>query len=57
MIETYSPGFLHKNAKLALNNDLEVKGLVQISIFEFGLRVYSTRYTERNTKINIECPQ
>ena len=27
------------------------------SVIESGLRVYSTRYTEQNTKINIECPQ
>ena len=25
-----------------------------ISIIEFGLKVYSTRYTEHNTEINIE---
>ena len=28
-----------------------------ISIIKFVLRVNSTRYTEHNTKINIECPQ
>ena len=28
-----------------------------ISIIEFGLRVYSTRYTAHNAEINIECPQ
>ena len=28
-----------------------------VSIIEFGLRVYSTRYTEHNTEINIEGPQ
>ena len=28
-----------------------------ISIIEFGLKVYSTRYTEHNTKITVECSQ
>ena len=28
-----------------------------ISIIEIGLKVYSTRYIEHNTEINIECFQ
>ena len=33
------------------------QGSGTISIIEFGLSVCSTKYTEHNTKINIECPQ
>ena len=33
---------------------MDVKVLVQILIIEFGLRAYSTRYNENNTKISIE---
>ena len=33
---------------------MEVKVPTQISIIVFRLRVYTTRYTEHNKKINIE---
>ena len=35
--------------------DYECQSSGSISIIEFGLRVNSTRYTEHNTEINIEC--
>ena len=47
MINADSPNFCTKNDNM---------GLGSISII-FVLRVNSTRYTEHNTKINIECPQ
>ena len=54
-IEDYSPGFCTTGLSLDLNNDVEVKVLAKISTIEFGLKVYSTRYTsEYTTKINIE---
>ena len=32
---------------------MEIKVLVRISIIELGLKVYSTRYAEHNTKTNV----
>ena len=49
-IGDYSPGFCTTGLSLDLNNDVEVKVLAQISIIEFGLKVYSTRYTNEYTK-------
>ena len=56
MIEVYSPGFCPKKAKIGLEQCLFGQSSGTISIIEFGLRKYSTRYTEHNTKINIESP-
>ena len=52
MIDWLQSRFINK--KEDLNNAMKAIVLVQISIIAFGLRVYSTRYIERNTEINIE---
>ena len=54
LIEAYSPGFWTKRLELGLE---QWQSSGTISIIVFGLRVYSTRYIEHNTKINIECTQ
>ena len=49
--------FLHKKVNMELEQWPWGQSSGAISIIEFGLSVYSTRYNEHNTKINIEGRQ
>ena len=57
LIEAYNPGFCTTGLNLGLEQWSWGQSSGAISIIEFVLRVNSTRYTEHNTKINIEGPQ
>ena len=57
LIEAYSSGFCTKRLKFGPEQWYWGQSSDVISIMEFEQRLYSTRYTEHNTKIYIEYPQ